>query len=64
MYHAELGSFHLMAETNVLNVDQKNHMTPKAVMTHVAVVIVTESIFYFKIQFFNHSKLTYDSSST
>ena len=45
MYHAELGSFHLMAETNVLNVDQKNHMTLKAVMTHVVVAIATKSIF-------------------
>ena len=45
MYHAELGFFHLMVETNVLNVDQKNHMTLKAVMVHVAAVIATKSIF-------------------
>ena len=32
-------------ERSVLNVDQKNHMTPKAVMTHVAAVIATKSIF-------------------
>ena len=44
-YHAEFGSFHRMVETNVLNVDQKNHMTLKAVMVHVAAVIATKSIF-------------------
>ena len=34
-----------MVETSVLNVDQKNHTTLKAVMVHVAAVIATKSIF-------------------
>ena len=46
-----------MAETSVLNVDQKNHMTLKVVMAHVAVVTATRFIFLTPFLLQNHTSL-------
>ena len=48
MFHVELDFSPQMEKTNVPNVDHPN-LTVLKVMTHVAAVIVTESIFYCKI---------------